>query len=178
MHRQRKPLNLALATIAFVIGIGLTGCAGPQLNPKYQFVTRNPELAQSAAELYQISIDHWVELEWSGLGGLGRSALTWGEKNITQITDAARQEEARRRMSILHRRATVRYIDALMGLHEVRSKMTEGDHLFYCRPRDEFSGALYIVRNGRIKQKLLAGYPWEDIAWEALWDEVRAEPQK
>ena len=81
-------------------------------------------------------------------------------------------------MSVFHREATWRYIHALLRLHEVRSKMMEGDHLFYCRPKDELYGDLYVVRNGRIKQKLLANYPWEDIAWESFWEAARAEVQK
>jgi hypothetical protein len=171
---KEKMKRLLIAFLYFsaltTLMVGCTTITGQNATQKLK--NRNCEIAANAAELYQVSIDHWVDFEMEqGLGRLMRSSFFWKRKS-GKISDPARRQRAEGALSALIENTAVQYVNALTMLHELRAGMEERDRLFYIRKEGEVYGRLYITRSGKVLKVLPDITLLNDLGREMLWREV------
>jgi hypothetical protein len=112
---KEKMKRLLIAFLYFsaltTLMVGCTTITGQNATQKLK--NRNCEIAANAAELYQVSIDHWVDFEMEqGLGRLMRSSFFWKRKS-GKISDPARRQRAEGALSALIENTAVQYVNAL-----------------------------------------------------------------
>ncbi|PWU12862.1 MAG: hypothetical protein C5B50_20635 [Verrucomicrobia bacterium] len=166
-----------------LLGVGagimiLSGCTTLNTSPKRAFIERNPGMATNLAELYEIPVDHWVELELSeGLGRL-HTQCSFARRQVDRIEDTVLREKARRILSDYVEEADHRLIQVLLGINGIRSKMGPDDHLFYCRQEGDIPnlfGRFFIVQNGMIREEVFTLSCTWGIGNEAMWSKFLDE---